>query len=304
MKPENVDLHNLPLEELIERAKVLVEALPYINSFRGATVVVKYGGNAMIDEKLKSSVIQDIVMMELVGMNPVVIHGGGPEISNLMNKLGIEPKFVQGQRVTDAETLEVAEMVLAGKLNGEIVNRINQTGGRAVGLSGKDAGLILAEKIGSKHKKSEKQADIGFVGEVDTIHPEIISILTDNKFIPVISPIGVGRQGQTFNINADSVAAEIASSLKASKLIYLTDVKGIYRDPEDESSILSTIHISEVEGLIEKNVISGGMIPKVRGCKMALSSGVNKTHVLDGRLPHSLLLELFTDRGIGSQIIT
>lgn len=293
-------MKDLPIAELIERARLLAEAMPYISAFRGATVVIKYGGHAMIDEDLKRTVIEDIVLMELVGMNPVVVHGGGPEITALMKKLNLQPKFVQGQRVTDAETLEVAEMVLAGKLNGEIVNSINQTGGHAVGLSGKDGGLILARKLGAG---DDGKADIGFVGEVESIHPRIISILAQNQFIPVIAPIGVDEKGQTYNINADSVAGAVAIALKAAKLILLTDVKGIYRDPKDESSIMPTIYTREVEGLIESGVITGGMIPKTRGCVEAIQKGVGKTHILDGRVPHSLLLELFTDRGIGTQII-
>ena len=309
MKSELKDLHSisalggLPLEELIGRARILVEAMPYINAFRGATIVIKYGGNAMIDEELKRTVIQDIVLMEHVGMRPVVVHGGGPEISALMKKLGMKPRFVEGQRVTDAETLEVVEMVLAGKLNGEIVNRINHAGGHAVGLSGKDGGLIAARKMSVNDTEKCGSADIGFVGEVEEIRPGIISLLAENQFIPVISPLGVDEMGQTFNINADSVAAEIAASLRAVKLILITDVKGIYRESGDESSILPTIRVSEVEDLIKSGIITGGMIPKVRACVKAIMAGVSKTHVLDGSIPHSLLLELFTDRGIGTQII-
>jgi len=309
MKSELKDLHSisalggLPLEELIGRARILVEAMPYINAFRGATIVIKYGGNAMIDEELKRTVIQDIVLMEHVGMRPVVVHGGGPEISALMKKLGMKPRFVEGQRVTDAETLEVVEMVLAGKLNGEIVSRINHAGGHAVGLSGKDGGLIAARKMSVNDTEKCGSADIGFVGEVEEIRPGIISLLAENQFIPVISPLGVDETGQTFNINADSVAAEIAASLRAVKLILITDVKGIYRESGDESSILPTIRVSEVEDLIKSGIITGGMIPKVRACVKAIMAGVSKTHVLDGSIPHSLLLELFTDRGIGTQII-
>ncbi|MBN1901013.1 acetylglutamate kinase [Candidatus Sumerlaeota bacterium] len=303
MKPVKKNFNDLPLPELISRAQIIAEALPYINAFRGATIVIKYGGHAMIDEDLKRSVIQDIVLMELVGMNPVVVHGGGPEISDLMNKLGVKPQFVEGQRVTDAATLEVAEMVLAGKLCGEIVNRINQTGGRAVGLSGKDAALILARKLRSSDKGGANKVDIGFVGEVAQINPEIVSLLTGNQFIPVISPIGVDENGQTYNINADSVAAEVAGALKASKLIFLTDVKGIYKDAKDEKTHLSTIGSQDVEKMISDGVIVGGMIPKARGCRNALDAGVAKTHILDGRIPHSLLLEIFTDRGIGTQIV-
>ncbi|HPB30525.1 MAG TPA: acetylglutamate kinase [Candidatus Sumerlaeota bacterium] len=301
MKPENVNLNNSSIEELIQRARILVEALPYINAFRGAVVVIKYGGHAMIDEDLKHSVIQDVVLMELVGMKPVIVHGGGPEITALMNKLGIEPRFVEGQRVTCEQTLEVAEMVLAGKLSGEIVNSINQAGGRAVGLSGKDGALIQARRIGSG--KGQPKEDIGFVGEVASIRPEIITILADNLYIPVISPIGVDDKGQTFNINADTVAAEVAGALRASKLIFLTDVRGIYMDPKDESTQIPSINAEKIAELIRKGVISKGMIPKVNGGIEALRKGVGKTHILDGRIPHSLLLELFTDRGIGTLIL-
>ncbi len=303
MSSDNADIPNLPLAELIERANILVEAIPYIKEFRGCRVVVKYGGHAMIDPGLKKNVIQDIVLMQYVGMKPVVVHGGGPEISDLMKKMRLEPKFVEGQRVTDAETLDVAEMVLAGKLNGEIVNQINQLGGRAVGVSGKDAGLIRARKYTMPSSTDEVTADIGFVGEVEQISPEIISVLDEKQFIPVISPIGVDSSGQTYNINADSVAAELAIALQARKLILLTDVKGILRNLNDDSSLLPSIQIDELEGLIEKGVIGGGMIPKVRACLRALNAGVRKTHILDGRIPHALLLELFTDKGIGTQIV-
>ncbi len=303
MASDDTDIRNLPLAELIERANILVEAIPYIKEFRGCRVVIKYGGHAMIDPGLKKNVIQDIILMQYVGMKPVVVHGGGPEISDLMKKMRLTPKFVEGQRVTDAETLDVAEMVLAGKLNGEIVNQIHQLGGRAVGVSGKDAGLIRARKYTMPSSTGEATADIGFVGEVEQISPEIISVLDEKQFIPVISPIGVDSSGQTYNINADSVAAELAIALKARKLILLTDVKGILRNLNDDSSLLPSIQIDELEGLIEKGVIGGGMIPKVRACLRALNAGVRKTHILDGRIPHALLLELFTDKGIGTQIV-
>jgi acetylglutamate kinase len=303
MSSDDTDFRNHPLAELIERASILVEAIPYIKEFRGCRVVIKYGGHAMIDPELEKNVIQDIVLMQYVGMKPVVVHGGGPEISELMKKMRLKPKFIEGQRVTDAETLDVAEMVLAGKLNGEIVNQINQMGGRAVGLSGKDAGLIRARKYTMPSSTGEPTADIGFVGEVEQISPEIISVLDEKQFIPVISPIGADSSGQTYNINADLAAAEMAMALQARKLILLTDVKGILRNVNDESSLLPSIHIDELEGLIEKGVIAGGMIPKVRACMRALKAGVRKTHILDGRIPHALLLELFTDRGIGTQIV-
>jgi acetylglutamate kinase len=303
MTSEEASIMDLPLAELIERANILVEAIPYIKEFRGCRVVIKYGGHAMIDPELKKNVIQDIVLMQYVAMKPVVVHGGGPEISDLMKKMRLKPKFVEGQRVTDAETLDVAEMVLAGKLNGEIVNQIHQLGGRAVGLSGKDAGLIRARKYTISSSSGDEPADIGFVGEVEEISPEIIAVLDEKQFIPVISPIGVDRSGQTYNINADLVAAELAIALQARKLVLLTDVKGILRDRNDDSSLLPSIHVDELEGLIEQGVIAEGMIPKVRACMRAVNAGVRKTHILDGRIPHALLLELFTDKGIGTQIV-
>ena len=286
-----------PLEQSIAKARTLMEALPYIQKFRDSTVVVKYGGRAMIESESKQRVAQDIVMMESVGIKPVIVHGGGPEISAHMDRVGLEPEFHQGQRVTDAKTLEITEMVLAGKLNGEIVSRINRAGGRAVGLSGKDGALILAEKL-----RDQSQRDMGFVGDVKAISPEILHLLNTNNFIPVISPIGVDEEGQTYNINADLVAAEIAKALGARKLVLLTDVRGILRDEDDPASLINCIEADDVDDLISDGVIRGGMIPKVRACRRALRGGVKHTHILDGRLPHSLLLELFTDRGIGTMI--
>jgi len=284
------------LQVLIDKAIVLMEALPHIQRFRGATVVVKYGGHAMIDPTLKRMVMQDIVLMENMGISPIVVHGGGPEITALMDRVGLESQFVDGQRVTDAATLDIAEMVLAGKLNGEIVTRINQLGGLAVGLSGKDANLIIAQKI-----QMEEGKDIGYVGEVEAINPEIIRLL-ENHFIPVISPIGADRKGQTYNINADTVAAELAQAVQATKLILLTDVRGICRDAKDASTLIQQIRGPEVEGLIDEGIVRGGMIPKVRACAAALKAGVGSCHILDGRLPHALLIELFTDKGIGTMI--
>lgn len=282
------------LTESIFKADILIEALKYIRQFYGKTMVIKYGGNAMIDESLKEKVILDIVLMKYVGMNPVVVHGGGPEISEVMEKMGKKPEFVKGLRVTDAETMEIVEMVL-GKINKEITSLINQHGAKAVGLSGKDANLITAVKC-----KSE--VDIGFVGDVSSIDPTIINVLDREGFIPVISSIGV-CDGQTYNINADLVAGEIAAALKAEKLIMLTDVRGIMRDPKDESTLISTIRVSEIDSLTKEGVISGGMLPKVQACITALNGGVKKTHIIDGRISHSLLLEIFTDSGIGTQII-
>lgn len=282
------------LSESIFKANVLIEALKYIKQFYGKTMVIKYGGNAMTDESLKEKVILDIVLMKYVGMNPVVVHGGGPEISEVMEKMGKKPEFVKGLRVTDAETMEIVEMVL-GKINKEITSLINQHGAKAVGLSGKDAGLITAVKCKS-------DVDIGFVGDVSSIDPTIINVLDREGFIPVISSIGV-CDGQTYNINADLVAGEIAAALKAEKLIMLTDVRGIMRDPKDESTLISTIRISEIDSLTKEGVITGGMLPKVQACIIALNGGVKKTHIIDGRIIHSLLLEIFTDSGIGTQII-
>ncbi|MBX7245263.1 MAG: acetylglutamate kinase [Candidatus Sumerlaeaceae bacterium] len=300
---EPLDLRKLPLEALIERSQILVEALPYIRQFRGATIVIKYGGHAMVDPDLKRMIIQDIALMAIVGMNPVVVHGGGPEITALMKKLGMKPQFVAGQRVTDAETLDVAEMVLAGKINSEITLMLNQAGAKACGVSGKDAGLITARKLYHKEHAEGPDLDIGFVGDVVRVDPSIIEIFEKNDIVPVISPIGVDEDGQTYNINADTVASDIAASLKADKFILLTDVEGIMRDRADKASLVQSLKADEVEKLISDGIVDGGMIPKVRACLDALKAGVKKTHILDGRQPHSLLLEIFTDRGIGTQIV-
>jgi acetylglutamate kinase len=302
MNTADTELGGLPIEKLIERSHVLVEALPYIRRFRGATIVIKFGGHAMVDPVLKSLIIQDIALMAIVGMNPVIVHGGGPEITALTKKLGIESQFVAGQRVTDEATLEVAEMVLAGKINSEITLSLNQAGASAVGISGKDMGLIIARKLYHQDHEGGPKTDIGFVGEVARIDPQIIRIFEKNEIVPVISPIGVDEDGQTFNINADSVASQIAASLQADKFVLLTDVRGILRDRKNEDSLIHWIRKGEIEPLIQQGVIEGGMIPKVRACTDALKAGVKKTHILDGRLPHSLLLEIFTDRGIGTQI--
>ncbi len=283
------------MKEAIKKAKVLMEALPYIKSFYDKTVVIKYGGSAMLDDDLKRSVIQDIIFMEYVGMHPVVVHGGGAQISELMKKLGKKPKFIKGIRVTDKETAEIVEMVLDGKINSEIVKLINENGGNAAGLSGKDGNLIRAKKL-----LGEKGEDMGYVGEVESINPSIIDVLGKQDFIPVISPIGAGKDGHTYNMNADLVAGEIASALKAHKLVLLTDVKGIYKS---KKTILSTLKIEDAKKLIEKGVIERGMIPKVKACVTALKAGVAKTHIIDGRIPHSLLLEIYTDKGIGTEIV-
>lgn len=283
------------LQKSIGKANVLIEALQYIKEFYGKTIVIKYGGNAMIDEKLKENVILDIVLMKYVGMNPVVIHGGGPDISNMMKRVGKESKFVDGLRVTDEETMEIVEMVL-GRINKGIVALINQHGAKAVGLSGKDSWLISAEE-------ARTDIDIGFVGKVSKIDPHLIDVLDERGFIPVISSIGLGSDGQTYNINADSVAGEIAAALGAEKLMMLTDVRGIMRDQDDPNTLISTLKISDIDLLIKSEVISGGMLPKVEACTTALHGNVKKTHIIDGRISHSLLLEIFTESGIGTEIV-
>ena len=286
-------------KNLLDRANFLTEALPYIQEFRGATIVIKYGGHAMVDPELKRFVVEDIVLMEAVGMNPVIVHGGGPDISRMMNRMGKKPEFVDGLRVTDRETMELTEMVLAGKLNGELVSLINCAGGRAVGLSGKDASLIEARKLGAG---DPSHPDIGFVGEIVGVNSEILAVLDEHHFIPVISPIGFDAGGNSYNINADTVAAEIAVALKAKKLILLTDVPGVQRDPKDPATLMSSIRRADVDGLISDKIITGGMIPKINACANALDRGVGKTHILDGRLPHVLLLEIFTHLGVGTEI--
>jgi acetylglutamate kinase len=292
-----------PLQALVDRAQILVEALPYIQRFDTKTVVIKYGGHAMVDPDLKLNVLRDIVLMESVGMRVAIIHGGGPEITKIMKQVGKEPVFSEGLRVTDEETLAITEMVLVGKINQEIVNGINQAGGRAVGLSGKDAGLILARRYQPVPAPGQPPQDIGYVGEVESIKPEILDVLFKHEFISVVSPIGVDTHGQTFNINADTVAADIARALRAARLILLTDVRGVCRDLNDLTTPIPTLGAAECQSMIANGAITRGMIPKVRACLRALEGGVEKTHIIDGRIPHALLLELFTDRGIGTQIV-
>jgi acetylglutamate kinase len=292
-----------PMAAIAARTEVLVEALPYIRRFRGATLVIKYGGAAMVEEALKSAVCTDLVLMEHVGMRPIVVHGGGPEISKTAERLGVASKFVEGQRVTDAEMLWVAEMVLSGNILRQIVVGIQQAGGRAAGVTGKDNRLITASKLEPPPLSDGSRApDMGFVGEVASVNPEILQILQERGIIPVVSPIGPDESGQAYNINADSVASALATTLRADKLILLTDTPGVCRDAEDRSTLMRRIGAGEVESLITDGVISGGMIPKVRGAVAALGAGVGRVHIIDGRVEHSLLLELFTDEGIGTMI--
>lgn len=288
------------MEKLIEKAKILSEALPYFRQFYGKTVVVKYGGSAMEDEKIRHSTARDIVLMKYVGMNPVVVHGGGKAISEIMERLGKKPVFHRGMRVTDDETRDVVEMVLVGRINKEIVTLINQAGGKAVGISGKDGNLIRSIKY---YPEGATDVDIGYVGKVSAIDPGLIRSLEHNGYIAVVAPIGVGEDGETYNINADSVAGEIAAALNAEKLVLLTDTPGILRKKGDDASLISTLRLSEVGELIRSGVIDGGMIPKVEACERALKAGVNKTHIIDGRILHALLLEIFTDTGVGTQLI-
>ena len=286
-------------------AEVLIEALPYIRHFYDRQIVIKYGGAAMEDDTLIHSVMQDIVLMKYVGIRPIIVHGGGPRITTWMDKIGKVPEFVQGLRVTDAETVEIAEMVL-GLINKEIVSRINQHGGKAIGLSGKDANLVLAEKQETQVTDENGQkidVDLGFVGKIIGINTESVSALDRGGYIPVITPIGVGVDGQTYNINADTMAGEIASAFQAEKLIMLTDTRGILRNLSDDASLMPTIRMREVDEFIKEGFIAGGMLPKVEACTTALMGGVYKTHIIDGRIPHSLLLEVFTEGGIGTEII-
>jgi acetylglutamate kinase len=281
------------------RAEILMEALPYIREFRGKTVVIKYGGSAMEDAELKRSFALDVILLHFVGIHPVIVHGGGPQIGALMKRLGKEPKFVGGMRVTDAETVEIVEMVLVGKINKEIVGLINYHGGKAVGISGKDGSLLRARR--RLHRlPSGEEVDIGLVGEVEDVNAEPIRLLENNGFIPVIAPVGVGVAGETYNINADLVAGEIAAALHAEKLMHLTDVQGILGD---NGSLITTLSRKEAERLMEESVIDGGMLPKVESSVRALRGGTAKAHIIDGRVPHAILLELFTREGIGTEIV-
>ncbi|KHM53014.1 acetylglutamate kinase [Anaerovibrio lipolyticus] len=294
------------MEHAEKKAGTLIEALPYIQEFYGKTIVIKYGGNAMINEELKQKVMEDVSLLKYVGMRPVIVHGGGPDITQFLKKVGKQSAFVSGLRVTDEETVEIAEMVLDGKVNSDIVNMLNCRGVKAVGLSGKDAGLIRAsKKLATVYDEAGKQAnvDIGYVGQVAAIDTSILDTLLDNGYIPVIAPIGVGDDGESYNINADYVAAEIAGALKAEKLLLLTDTEGVYKDFEDKDTFISTLTVAEAKDYIKTGIIYGGMIPKIEACLKSIESGTNKVHIIDGRQPHSIILELLTSSGIGTQVI-
>ncbi|OGX08750.1 MAG: acetylglutamate kinase [Nitrospirae bacterium RIFCSPLOWO2_12_FULL_63_8] len=300
------------MNKLIKKANILVETLPYIRAFSDKTIVIKYGGNAMMEDSLKHKFAQDIVLMKYVGINPVIVHGGGPQIDEMLKRLGIEAKFKQGVRVTDEKTMEIVEMVLAGKINMEIVDLLNRHGGRAVGVSGKDGGFITAKPLTVKawieslgmdmdvEENGSTDDTFGYVGDIQSINPRLIEKLQQDNFIPVIAPIGTDREGNTYNINADLVAGAVAASLKAEKLLMLTDVKGI-RNAKGRH--ISTLSRKEMQRLIKKGVIREGMLPKVHACLLALDGGVQKAHIIDGRMPHAILLEVFTHKGIGTEII-
>ena len=291
------------MEELIQKAKILMEALPYIQKFRGKRLVIKYGGHAMVDDNLKESFTRDLIMLKLIGLHPIVVHGGGPQIEKVLQQMGIEPKYHNGVRITDSTTMDVVEMVLVGKVNKDIVGLINHHGGRAIGFSGKDASLIQAVRMDPQRVKKTKRTseiiDMGQVGDVKKIDIEVLTKLEDSLFIPVIAPVGVSDSGESLNINADYVASAVAGALKAEKLILMTDVEGV---KDAQGSLIQNLVSSNVDRLISDSVIKGGMIPKIQCAMQALKEGVNTVHIIDGRIQHALLLEIFTDSGIGTLI--
>lgn len=289
-----MDAFNNPMQELISKAEILVEALPYIKKFYGKTVVIKYGGSALINPEIKDTLIKDIALMKLVGMHTVVVHGGGPDINAFLKRMDIKSEFINGLRVTDEETMQVVEMVLSGKLNKSIVTELEMQGVKSVGISGKDGGMLKTSKL------MKDGIDYGCVGEVEEVDTSLIASLIENEFIPVIAPIGKDEGGRTYNINADYAAVSIAGALKAEKLVFLTDVEGVMRDIHDPDSIMSVIKADKVQKYIDDGTISGGMIPKVECCLAGVNAGVRNVHILDGRQPHCLLLEIFTSKGIGT----
>lgn len=296
---ENLKLNEM--QSIIAKAEILIEALPYIQSLAGKTVVIKYGGNAMVNEELKNHVMADITLLKFIGINPVLVHGGGPDINNMLDKLDIKSEFRKGLRVTDEETMSVAQMVLVGKTNKEIVGRLGQSGAKAIGICGIDGRLIECERMTAD--SDGNPLDIGFVGNITHINTDVLQTLSDAGYIPVVAPIGVGPDGESYNINADTVAGEIAAALKAEKLMTLTDVEGVkIQNDKGEDIVISTLNEQEILDLIDRGVISGGMIPKVLGCLDTVRRGVGRAHIVDGRIPHCLLLEIFTNKGIGTMI--
>ena len=284
------------MHEWMQKAEVLIEALPYIQRFNRKIIVVKYGGSAMVDENIKKNVIKDVTLLKLVGFKPIIVHGGGKEISRWVGKVGMEAQFVNGLRVTDADTMEIAEMVL-NKVNKGLVQMVEELGVRAVGISGKDGGLLYVQKRYSDGK------DIGYVGEITQVHPEVLYDLLEKDFLPIVCPIGMDDNYDTYNINADDAACAIARAVKAEKLAFLTDIEGVYKDPADKSTLISELHVSEAKELIGQGYIGGGMLPKLNNCIDAIENGVSRVHILDGRILHCLLLEIFTNKGIGTAIL-
>ncbi len=285
------------MDKLIEKAGVLIEALPYIQRLANKTVVIKYGGSAMLSEELSAKIMQDVTLLKFVGVNPILVHGGGNEINNMLGRLDIKPSFHDGLRITDDATMDVVQMVLTGRINKDIVAKFGIAGAKAIGLCGKDAGLIVAEK-----KTADDGTDLGHVGKITSINTGLLEFLVKDEYIPVIAPIGVGKNGESYNINADTVAGEIAAALGAEKLMFLTDTDGIRRDQEDPETLIPVITVEEIYQLIESGDISGGMLPKVDGCIKAIEKGVKRTHILNGTIPHPILLEIFTDKGIGTMV--
>ena len=288
---------NENMQQYLDKAQVLIEALPYIQRFNRKIIVVKYGGSAMVDENLKKQVIQDVTLLKLVGFKPIIVHGGGKEISRWVGKVGMEPHFVNGLRVTDAETMEIAEMVL-NKVNKSLVQMVQELGVKAVGISGKDGGLLTVEKKYSDGK------DIGFVGEITDVNPKVLYDLLEKDFLPIVCPIGMDKEFNTYNINADDAACAIAKAVSAEKLAFLTDIEGVYKNPEDKSTLISELTIEDAHALIDEGFIGGGMLPKLNNCIDAIDNGVSRVHIMDGRIPHCLLLEIFTNRGIGTAILS
>lgn len=287
---------NENMKKYLDKAEVLIEALPYIQRFNRKIIVVKYGGSAMVDEELKKRVIQDVTLLKLVGFKPIIVHGGGKEISRWVGKVGMEPHFINGLRVTDRDTMEVAEMVL-GKVNKSLVQHVQELGVRAIGISGKDGGLLKVEK------KLADGEDIGFVGEIKEVNAEVLNDLLEKDFLPIICPVGLDDEYHTYNINADDAACAIAKAMKVEKLAFLTDIEGVYKDQTDPNTLISELTVSEAEGLMKDGHIGGGMLPKLQSCVDAIEHGVSRVHILDGRIPHCLLLEIFTNRGIGTAIL-
>ena len=283
-------------QKYLEKAEVLIEALPYIQRFNRKIVVIKYGGSAMLDEELKRNVIKDAVLLKLVGFKPIIVHGGGKEISRWVGKVGMEPNFINGLRVTDKDTMEIAEMVLA-KVNKELVTLVQSLGVKAIGISGKDGGLLQVEK------KYSNGQDIGFVGNITKVEPKVLYDLLEKDFLPIVFPVGYDKDFNTYNINADDAACAIAESVKAEKLAFLSDIEGVYKDQNDPSTLISELCVQDAKKLIEEGYVGGGMIPKLQNCISAIENGVNRVHILDGRMPHSLLLEIFTNKGIGTAIL-